>query len=51
MGQIHILTGRERRRQWSWGEKAQIVAESLAPDTVASAIALRYSLHRNQLYA
>jgi transposase len=41
----------ERRRRWSWKEKAQIVAESLAPNAVASAIARRYGLHRNQLYA
>ena len=41
----------ERRRRWSWQEKAQIVAESLAPDAVASAIARRYGLHCNQLYA
>ena len=41
----------ERRRRWSWKEKAQIVAESLAPDAVASAIARRYGLHRKQLYA
>lgn len=41
----------ERRRQWSWEDKARIVAESLAPGAVASSIALRYGLHRNQLYA
>ena len=32
-------------------EKPQIVAESLAPGAVASAIARRYGLHRNQIYA
>ena len=48
--QVEVLTGPERRR-WSWDEKARIVAESLAPDAVASSIALRYGLHRNQLYA
>ncbi len=48
---VEVLTGPERRRRWSWEEKARIVAESLAPDAVASAIALRYGLHRNQLYA
>jgi transposase len=48
---VEVLPGPERRRRWSWKEKAQIVAESLAPDTVASAIARRYGLHRNQLYA
>jgi len=31
-------------------EKAAIVAESLAPGAVTSEIALRYGLHRNQLY-
>ena len=47
---VEVLTGPERRR-WSWEEKARIVAETLAPDAVASSIALRYGLHRNQLYA
>lgn len=46
-----VLPWPERRRWWSWKEEAQIVAESLAPDAVASAIARRYGLHRNQLYA
>lgn len=46
-----VLTWPERRRRWSWEEKARIVAESLAPDAVASVIARRYGLHRNQLYA
>ena len=45
------MAGPERRRRWSWKEKAQIVAESLAPGAVASTIARRYGLHRNQLYA
>jgi transposase len=48
---VEVLAGPERRRRWSWEEKAGIVAESLAPDAVASSIARRYGLHRNQLYA
>ena len=48
---VEVLAGPERRRRWSWEEKAQIVAESLAPDAVASAVARRYGLHPNQLYA
>lgn len=48
---VEVLAGPERRRRWSWEEKAQIVAESLAPDAVASAIARRHGLHPNQLYA
>ena len=48
---VEVLTGAPRRRHWSTAEKASIVAESLAPDAVTSAIALRHGLHRNQLYA
>jgi transposase len=47
---VEVLTGTPRRRRWSVAEKAAIVAESLAPGAVTSAIALRYGLHRNQLY-
>ena len=39
-----------RRRRWSAAEKAAIVAESLAPGAIASTVALRHGLHRNQLY-
>jgi transposase len=48
---VEVVTGTPRRRHWSTAEKAAIVAESLAPGAVASAIALRHGLHRNQLYA
>jgi transposase len=48
---VEVVTGTPRRRHWSAAEKAAIVAESLAPGAVASAIALRHGLHRNQLYA
>src|SRR5919205_3697555 len=47
---VEVLTGAPRRRRWSAAEKAAIVAESLAPGAVASTIALRHGLHRNQLY-
>lgn len=47
---IEVLTGAVRRRRWSAAEKAAIVAESLAPGTIASTVALRHGLHRNQLY-
>lgn len=48
---VEVLTGTPRRRRWSAAEKAAIVAESFAPGAVTSTIALRYGLHRNQLYA
>ena len=44
------MTGAPRRRRWSAAEKAAIVAESLAPGAIASTVALRHGLHRNQLY-
>ena len=47
---VEVLTGAPRRRRWSTAEKAAIVAESLAPGAVASTVALRHGLHRNQLY-
>jgi len=47
---VEVLTGTLRRRSWSAAEKAAIVAESFAPGAVTSTIALRYGLHRNQLY-
>jgi transposase len=47
---VEVLTGTPRRRRWSAAEKAAIVAESVAPGAVASTVALRHGLHRNQLY-
>jgi len=47
---VEVLTGTPRRRRWSVAEKAAIVAESRAPGAQTSEIALRYGLHRNQLY-
>jgi transposase len=47
---VEVMTGSPRRRRWSDAEKAAIVAESHAPGVEASEIALRYGLHRNQLY-
>ena len=47
---VEVLTGTPRRRRWSAAEKAAIVAESLVPGAVASTVALRHGLHRNQLY-
>ena len=47
---IEVLTGAPRRRRWNAAEEAAIVAESLRPGAVASTVALRHGLHRNQLY-
>src|SRR5260370_41836858 len=47
---FEVITGVARRRRWPASEKARIVAESYAPGTSATAVALRYGLHRNQIF-
>src|SRR5271156_3001327 len=46
-----VLTGGDGRRRWTVGEKARIVAETLAPSAVVSVIARRYGLTPQQLFA
>jgi transposase len=48
---IEVITGVARRRRWSAADKARIVAESLEPGANVSAVARRYGLNRNQLFA
>jgi transposase len=47
---IEVITGVERRRQWSWDQKRAIVEESLAPHASAAAIARRHGIGTGQLY-
>jgi transposase len=46
-----VITGALGRRRWSAEAKARIVAESLAPGVVISAVARRYDLRPQQLFA
>ena len=46
-----VLAGPERRRRWSAAEKAQVVAEVLAPGANVTAIARRCGISRSLLYA
>ena len=48
---VEVITGVARRRRWTAEEKARIVAESYASGASATTVALRYGLHRNQLFA
>jgi transposase len=50
MGQVHILTGVERRRRWSAEEKRSIVAEAFAPGAVIADVARRADVHCGQIY-
>jgi len=47
---VELLTGPARRRRWSAEEKAQIVAETLAPEVRISDVARRWQLHPQQLF-
>jgi transposase len=48
---VEVITGVARRRRWPRLEKARIVAESYAPGSSATAVAVRHGLHRNQIFA
>jgi transposase len=48
---VEVLTGPGRRRRWSAAEKARIVAETLAPGVRVSAVARRWQLCPQQIFA
>jgi transposase len=48
--QVEVITSVERRRRWSSAEKARLVAASLDPGAVVSALAREAGLHPSQLY-
>ena len=47
---VEILTGPGRRRRWSAEEKAQIVAETLAPGARVSEVARRWQICPQQVF-
>ena len=50
-GRVDIRTGIGRRRRWSAEEKGRIVADSYAPDAVASEVARRHEITAQHLFA
>jgi transposase len=48
--QVEVITSVERRRRWSSTEKEELVAASLEPGVVVSALAREAGLHPSQLY-
>ena len=48
--QVEVITSVERRRRWSAAEKERLVAASLQPGAVVSALAREAGLHPSQLY-
>jgi transposase len=50
MERVELISGRRRRRRWSWEDKARIVAEASAPGVCASEVARRYDMQPQQLF-
>ncbi len=48
--QVEVITSVERRRRWNSAEKERLVAASLEPGAVVSALAREAGLHPSQLY-
>jgi transposase len=48
--QVEVITSVERRRRWSAAEKERMVAASLQPGAVVSALAREAGIHPSQLY-
>jgi transposase len=49
-GRIEVITSVQRRRRWSQEEKERLVAASLEPGAVSSAIAREAGIHVSQLF-
>jgi transposase len=47
---VEVITGVERRRDWSTGKKLEIVAESLVDGVVVSDVARRHGISPQQLF-
>jgi len=50
MGRMEILTGVERRRDWSDEEKLSILQEAADPDSRISDVARRHDIKPQQIY-
>jgi transposase len=48
---IEVITSVERRRRWPAAEKERLVAASLQPGAVVSALAREAGIHPSQLYS
>ena len=47
---IEVITGRERRRQWSTEEKVRIVAETFEPGASVGQVAARHDVYPGLLF-
>jgi transposase len=49
-GAVEVITSVQRRRRWTAAEKERLVAASLEPGAVASAVAREAGIHVSQLF-
>jgi transposase len=50
MDQVTVLTGARRHREWSDGERLEILREAFSPGAVVSQVAPRYDVSRTLIY-
>jgi transposase len=50
MSRVEVISGPERRRRWSEGQKRAIVAEAFAPGASVSAVARHMDIGSGQIY-
>jgi transposase len=50
MGQVTVLTGARRHREWSNEERLEILREAFSPGAVVSQVARRYDVSRALIY-
>ena len=50
MGQVTVLTGARRHREWSSEERLEILREAFSPGAVVSQVARRYDVSRTLIY-
>ena len=50
MARVEVITGPERRRRWTEGQKRAIVAASMEPGAVVADVARRAQIGADQIY-
>jgi transposase len=50
MARMTLITGTERRRQWSFDERQQIVAAASAPGAVVAEVGRRWDVSTSLIY-
>ncbi|MBM3535022.1 MAG: transposase [Alphaproteobacteria bacterium] len=51
MQRVEVITGKERRRQWTDDERRRLVAEAFAPGAIAAQVARRHDVAESCLFA